>query len=168
MKRILAAAAIATALPLSAVAFDTSDKAAVESAIASFDADFRGKNFEGVLNAMPPKMLNYMAQQIGIPAAELPATMARQMSVFMGDVTVERFNMNTNRMTTGTTSGGMDYAFIPTRTTVKGPEGRQTMNSYTLALQEEGKWYLIRIEQEQQLNIVKAVYPAFSNVRLPN
>jgi ketosteroid isomerase-like protein len=167
MKRILAAAAFATALPLSALAFDNSDRAAVQAVTQSFAQNLRAKNFEGVLNAMPPKILNYMSQQTGIPANELAGTLARQMSVFMGDVTVERFNMNMNRMATGTTNDGIDFAFIPTRTTVKGPEGRQTTNTQTLALQDGGQWYLVRIEQAQQYEIVKAVYPGFANVRLP-
>ncbi|MEC7762416.1 MAG: hypothetical protein VX874_10960 [Pseudomonadota bacterium] len=168
MNRILAAAAFATALPLSALAFDNSDKAGVQAAIQTFEANILSNNHEAVLGAMPPKMLTYIASQVGMDPSELAGSMAKQMEIFMGDVTIERMNMNTNRMTTGTTSGGMDYAFIPTRTTVKGPGGRQTLNSQTLALEEDGQWYLVRIEQEQQLNIVKAVYPAFANVRLPN
>ncbi|MAM60720.1 hypothetical protein [Maritimibacter sp. UBA3975] len=167
MKRILTAAAFATALPLSALAFDNSDKAAVQAVTQSFAQDFKSNNFEGVLNAMPPRVLDYMSRQTGIPANQLASTLAKQMSVFMDDVKVEKFNMNMNRMATGTTNDGIDFAFIPTRTTVKGPEGRQTTNTQTLALQDGGAWYLVRIEQAQQYEIVKAVYPGFANVRLP-
>lgn len=167
MKRIIAAAALAAVLPLAAPAFDASDRAAVRTASDRFAAAFVSKDFEAVIDAMPPKLVAYMAQQVGMAADALGASMAQQMTVFAGDVTVEKLDMKTGRMTTGRTPDGIDYAFIPTRTTVKNASARQSVDSQTLALEDGGQWYFLRLEQAQQYEIVKAVYPGFAAIRLP-
>lgn len=170
MNRLLAAALIATlpaTAPLTASAFDASDKAAVEPVVAAFKQDFTALDFTGVVEVMPPKVIDYMAKQMNMKSGELTEMLIQQLSVFSGQVTIEKFNLFLNRAKTGTTPDGIDYAFIPTKTVAKGPDGRKTFNTQTLALQDGGKWYLMRLEAPQQYAIVQIVYPGFANVKMP-
>ncbi|HBZ45506.1 MAG TPA: hypothetical protein DEO85_15980 [Maritimibacter sp.] len=166
MKRLLAAALIST-LPLTAMAFDTADKAAVEATVSEFDTAYSTGDFGTVLDYLPPKLIDYMATQMGSESqAELKATMAKQMAAFMSDIKIDAFDMNTNRMKTGE-AGGRSYAFIPTTTKITAEGKTRTLRNQTLALEDGGRWYVVRIEADQQYNLVKEVYPEFGSVRLP-
>ncbi|MGR3362663.1 MAG: hypothetical protein ACU0CY_00640 [Maritimibacter harenae] len=167
MIRLLAAAALAATLPMGAFAFDDADRQAVSEAARDYGRDFIAKDFEGLASALPPTLRAYMADQLGASPDEVIGTMAEQMSVFLADTTVDKFTMDTSRMKTGETSNGIAYAFIPTASTVTGEGNTVSKDAQTLAIEEGGSWYFLRIEQPQQYEIVKAVFPGFERVRLP-
>lgn len=167
MKRFLAAALLAT-LPLTAAAFDDGDRQRVEARADSFENAFLAGNFTEILSAMPPKLTDYMAKQMGIKSSELAPAMGVQMQALAAGVKIEKMSMNTRRMITGTTGAGTDYAFIPTTTTATAEgQGRKTSKTHTLALEDGGTWYMLRIDQAQQYELVKSVYPDFAAVPLP-
>lgn len=168
MRHLIATALIAM-LPASAMAFDNNDRAAVEATATQFQSAYTSGDYGRVLDTLPPKLLDYMSEQMGgMSAAELKETMTKQMDVFMSDISIDAFNMQMNRMKTGDTREGTAYAFIPTVTKMTPPDQRQkTLRSQTLVFEDGGSWYLVRIEADQQYDMVKAVYPEFENVRLP-
>lgn len=168
MKRLIAAALIAT-LPAGAMAFDQNDRAAVEATVNNFASAYTSGDYDRIVQILPPKLVDYMADQMGgMTGAELKQTMAKQMGIFMSDIKIDAFSMNVRQMKTGDTSDGTPYAFIPTVTKITPPEQSQkTLRSQTLVFQDGDGWYLVRIEADQQYNMVKAVYPGFEGVRLP-
>ena len=57
---------------------------------------------------------------------------------------------------------------IPTRTVVQTPGGTKLQsNTQTLTLEDGGKWYLIRIEDAGQIDLMRSVYPDFKGVTFP-
>ncbi|MBV7410517.1 hypothetical protein [Maritimibacter sp. DP1N21-5] len=172
MKTLIATPLLITALiaaPQIASAFDDSDRAGVEARVATFEAAFTSRDYAGVLDVLPPRLLDFMSEELDIPRAELADTMTKQMGIFLSDVTIDAFAMDTASMTTGETPEGTTYAFIPTTTTFTSPEiGTRTLESQTLALEEGGAWYLTRIEMKQQYDIVKGIYPGFAGIPLPD
>jgi hypothetical protein len=45
--------------------------------------------------------------------------------------------------------------------------GKIKATSSTLGLLDEETWYLVRVEDAQQVEILKEVYPAFADVEFP-
>ncbi|WP_298495002.1 hypothetical protein [uncultured Maritimibacter sp.] len=167
MKTVLATLAVIAA-PLAASAFDDQDRAGVETTAQAFETAFLARDYEGVLEVLPPKLLDYMSDQLDIPRAELADTMTKQLGIFMSDITIDAFAMDMGAMTTGETPDGMAYAFIPTTTTVTVPDtGKRTLNNQTLVLEDGGQWYLTRIEMKQQYDMMKGIYPGLEDVPLP-
>lgn len=167
MKRLIAAALLAS-LPLSATAFDAADKAGVEQAAAGYDRAFTSGDMSTVLDLLPPQVVSYLSRQMGgMSLGQMKESMSKQMDVFMADITINELRMDTNRMTSGETSAGRAYAFIPTTVTVTAEGKTRTQRNQTLALEDEGRWYIVRLEQPQQFELVKQVYPDFAGVRQP-
>jgi hypothetical protein len=45
--------------------------------------------------------------------------------------------------------------------------GNISVNSHTLALMDGGAWYLLRVSEVQQIEILRKVYPEFAGVVFP-
>jgi hypothetical protein len=67
-----------------------------------------------------------------------------------------------------TPDGSRVYVMIPTESvlTVAG-SGKVKSVSQTLAIEEDGKWYLISIADANQATMIQGAYPEFANVALP-
>jgi hypothetical protein len=67
-----------------------------------------------------------------------------------------------------TTPTGRVYGLIPTQTVVQTPGGTQLQsNNQTLTLEDGGIWYLIRIDDAQQIELMRELYPDFKDVSFP-
>jgi hypothetical protein len=42
--------------------------------------------------------------------------------------------------------------------------GRMRSRNQTLAVEENGKWYLVRIEDQGTIDLLRAVYPDFATI----
>jgi hypothetical protein len=65
-------------------------------------------------------------------------------------------------------SGDRTWLLIPTWTemTVEGA-GRVRFETRTLALEDDGEWYLVRVEDAPQAAMLREVYPEFAEVEFP-
>jgi hypothetical protein len=154
---------------LSARAFDDTEKAGMIAAVDAFDAAFRSGDYDTVFGYMPPKILAAIAASAGVDEHALREAMSAQVAAAMAMVTVDSYSMDTDAATYATTpDGSRDYALIPTETvmTVEGAGGLRA-TSETLAFQDGGAWYLVRIDEPQQVSILKSVYPEFAGVDFP-
>jgi hypothetical protein len=65
---------------------------------------------------------------------------------------------------------GTPYALIPTGTVVKPDPAKDekiSVKSKTLGLLDGADWYLVRVNEPQQVMILREVYPGFANVDFP-
>lgn len=167
MKHLLTAALIA-ALPAHAFAFDDDDRAAVTQAIANYDQAFVQNDFDKIIGFMPDRIVGYMAQQMGgVADDKLRTGLAQQMRSVMASVSIDSFKMDAGKMITGQTDDGFDYAFIPTATKVTAQGQTRSMRTHTLAIEDAGEWFFVRIDQPEQYQVVQQVYPGFANISLP-
>lgn len=167
MKRLLLTLAFAlTALP--AAALDAAQRDGLDARIAAFGQATTASDYPQVIAVMPPAMIAQMAGQLGVSVEDLRAALVAQVASVMESAMIEAFAMDTDSMVTGETADGMPYAFIPTFTRVSAP-GIDAMeaSSTTLALEDGGDWYLVRIQQPAQYDMVKAAYPGFTDIALP-
>ena len=162
-------AATVLASPVPAQDMTDADKEAIATRVASFNEVIRSGNMGGAFDYMPPKLLTHLATQFAMPEADLKTAMVEQMNTAFETVTIESFGMDVEKASYATTAdGSRRYALIPTET-VMAVEGAGKMQSktHTLAVEDEGQWYLLRIDDAQQVAMIQAVYPEFAGVAFP-
>jgi hypothetical protein len=169
LKPILVAAALSlTALPAIAEQLSADDSALLQTRVDSFNAAFLNGDFPEVMSAMPAKMKTFIAENAGVTIEALDAAMIEQTKAAMATVTVDQFDMAMGDATSDVTPEGRPYSLIPTATlmTIENV-GKVQGTSSTLAMKDEGKWYLVRIDDENQVNLLRAVYPDFGAIDFP-
>ena len=159
---------LATAWQAEARSLDDKEKTALSATIAEFDAAMRASNFNRVVATVPPKVVTAIASKANVDVEKLRVMMVDLMKNMLKSVKIESFSMDTKGMEYKETPTGTPYALVPTETVVAaGDQGRFKQKSQTLALIDEGKWYLVRMSDLQQLVVVREVYPEFMNVEFP-
>jgi len=164
----LAAAALFLAACTAPYTPTASEQAGVSARVASFNAAFKRGGYDQVIAAVPPKVYAVAAQRQGVSAAKLQKDLVALTRRLTKGIKVESFDMALDRATYGQTTSGRTYALIPTRTVVVSPAGTKVQSTNTtLALQDGGKWYLVRIDDASQKQLLVQAYPEFSNLSVP-
>ncbi len=163
---LVLAASAAWARPLS-----DQEKAALAATVASFDAAMRNGDYARVAQTVPPKFIAAIARRAGgAPPDQIVAAMIKSMqqTLEQGDVKIESFAMDLGAAIYKEHASGTPYVLIPTQTTMAvGGQGRVRERSHTLAVLDEGQWFLLRVSDAGQLQILREVYPEFTSVELP-
>ncbi|MEQ9258561.1 MAG: hypothetical protein RIG84_05640, partial [Roseovarius sp.] len=67
----------------------------------------------------------------------------------------------------GETSAGRTYALIPTSVELrKGEQPTVTANRETLAFEDAGAWYLVRLDSDDEMDLLYQAYPEFEGIGL--
>jgi hypothetical protein len=170
MLRNLGVAALLTlSTPLLAQELAPEASARIEERIAAFDDVMIRMDMAATFDFVPPKLKKKIAESFGIPVEDLKSAMASALDEAMKTVKFESFGMDFAAATISTTTdGSRTYALIPTETlmSVEGA-GKIRATSQTLAMDEGGEWYLVRVDDASQTTILKQVYPEFADVDFP-
>ena len=145
------------------------DRAEIETRIAGFERAFVEGRTDAIINIIPPRMITAIAAKGGVPEKTLRREMAQATREATREVKVVSFDMALEQAKFLTTATGRPYGLIPTQTVVQRPDGTQTLQSdnTTLTLEDGGIWYLIRIEDSRQINLLREIYPDFDGVTFP-
>lgn len=172
MKRLTQIAAVAALLstllsPLQARDITAAQTAAVAETIAQFEGAFQNGDMKQVVAGIPPKIIGVMADQFSLTPDELRQGVETAISSSMEQVTIVSFNMDQEAATSGETSAGRFYLLIPTTTVMQVEDNTFKAQSATLAFADEGQWYLVRIDDAQQIGFLTQAYPDFEGVAFP-
>ena len=167
------AAAVVAALLSSPVArarpLDTKEKVALAATVQEFDTAMRGDDYERIIQTVPPKVISSIAKKAGTTVEELNHLMVEQMKTVLKDAKIKSFAMDPESAEYKELSSGAPYALIPTTTVIALPDNKRFKEkSHTLALLDDGKWFLLRVSDASQLLIMREVYPEFSGVEFPS
>jgi len=165
---LLCLAIVGAAIPRAAFAQDLSpeDRAAIAQVASDLEADVRASDFAGTLDVIPPPLLAATLEQFGVTADQLRATIDAQMEEALASVTFESFSMAIDDAVPAVTPGvARRYMLIPTETVLAIKDvGRMRSRTQTLAMEDQGRWYLVRIDDRSQVDMLRAVYPDFATV----
>ena len=145
------------------------DRAAIQVRIDQLSGLIRQGDLIGAIDVIPVRLQEAIATRFGIPRDQIKPAMRQVMGGALDGVQIDGFGMELAEATTLTTpTGGRTYLLIPTWTemTVQGA-GRYRAETHTLAMEEGGQWYLIRIEDAPQQAMLREVYPEFVGVDFP-
>lgn len=170
-KHLFAAIAVVAALAAPAFAAEFTDEQleGLAARIESFDAAMKASDMSEVMDVVPPKVLDKIAANFNVTTEQLIEATQQQMDQVMKDVEIVSFGMDLEAAEFLETADGTPYALIPTETVMDMGEagGKIKASSSTLGLFDEETWYLVRVEDAQQVAILKEVYPAFVDVVFP-
>jgi hypothetical protein len=143
------------------------DRAGMEARVTQFQRDFAANNVPAIVDVVPPKMTDAIAARVGISPAKLRRDTIAQTRTLTKQVKVLSFGMATDQAAFRQTSAGRGYALIPTQSVIRGPDGRKYQsNNTTLAFKDAGQWYLVRIDEDAQRELLLSTYPEFQGLHV--
>ena len=170
MKRLLSCLflLIAVACPVSARDISPAEQERLRAQIERFSIALNAQDFETVGKTVPPKIFEFIASDAGVTVEQLRSALTAQMQMALAAVKITEFTMDARAISLTETPDGTPYALIPTKTVME--TGGQTIEakSHTLALIDGSDWYLLRVSDQQQVTILRKVYPSFATVEFPN
>lgn len=168
IRKLLIAATLFMAACAAPYDLPTNDRADIAARVTSFERAFVRGNTPEIINVIPPRMIRAIAAQGGISERALRSQMVKLTREVSSKIKVVSFGMALDRATFMTTPSGRPYGLIPTQTVVQTPNGiKLQSNNHTLTLEDGGKWYLIRIAEGRQVDLMRRVYPDFKGVSFP-
>jgi hypothetical protein len=157
---LLLAAGAAFARPLT-----EAENRSLAATIEAFDAAMRASDYETVVKTIPPRIMEHIATQTGMEVDALRKTIIDQMKAALAEVKLLSFGMDLQNAKHRQLANGEPYVLIPTETVMDaGAAGKFKAKSDTLALLDGGTWYLLRVNEAQQVAIMRQVYPEFAGV----
>jgi hypothetical protein len=151
-----------------ATTFTDAQKQELAAAVAAFDTAMKASDFETVIDAsIPPRLLNSMATTYSMTAEDLRTFVIDQMKQAMQSVKVESFGMDVAGAQYAEASDGSPYALLPSETVMDLNGSRTRSSGTTLALIDEGRWYLLNVGHADQVAMLKTVYTQFADVTFP-
>ncbi|KEJ88114.1 hypothetical protein [Sulfitobacter donghicola] len=167
-KKIAMAAALFVAACAAPYDLPADDRAAISTRITNFERAFSKGDTNGIIGVVPPRMIQSIAAKGGISETVLRREMAKSARRATQKVKVLSFGMALDQATFLTTPSGRPYGLIPTQTRIQAPSGLTVQsNNSTLTVEDGGEWYLIRVDDAGQIELLREVYPDFQGVSFP-
>lgn len=165
----LATPALSQSLLNRAEAMQSSEYFALVARIDSFNAAMKTNDMATIMGVIPPKVLDAISAQYGVTNEQLIEAGQQQLNAAMETVKLESFGMDVENGEFYRLADDTLYGLLPTETVMDLGEagGKIRAKASTLALLDGGTWYLVRVEDAQQVGILKTVYPQFVDVTFP-
>jgi transposase len=157
-------ASVAWARPLT-----DQEKASLAVTVASFDTAMRDGDYARVTKTVPTKVIAAIGRRAGVSPDQILAEMIKAMQETLQSSAVKiEFSMDLGTAIHKELASGTPYVLIPTQTTVAVGGQRVRERGHTLALLDEGQWFLLRVNDALQLQILREVYPEFTGIEFPS
>jgi hypothetical protein len=170
MKRLFYCLFLLVAIAHPALSRDLSpaEQDSLRTRIERFSTALNAQDFELVGTTVPPKIFEFIARDAGVTVEQLRGALTTQMQMALAAVKITEFTMDAQAITLAQTPDGTPYALVPTKTVME--TGGQTIEakSHSLALMDGADWYLLRVSDQQQVTILREVYPSFAEVEFPD
>lgn len=148
--------------------FNSEQVADLSETVVAFQKSFAANDVKGILVVMPPKIWAFIRDANKVTDEQLMQGITKALEDTMKTVKILGYRMDVAAATSHQLSDGGYYMLVPTVTEMSITDGEKiVVSSSTLALFEEGKWYLVRINDPQQRAILAQVYPIFAGVTFP-
>ena len=150
-----------------ALAFDDADRAAVAKSFETLAENSKSENIPALVDSMPPKILEKMAEPTGMDVAVLKPMIVEQLKQAMSQVSIGEFTYDLDAMQSGTSDAGRSYAVVPTSVVMEISGASMKADGPTLALEDGDQWYLLQVQSPDQKQLLATAYPDLADVDLP-
>ncbi len=141
------------------------EKQQLQTTVENFDKAMRAQDYATVIDAVPPRLVDLIAKQAGYDPVQIRAGMVELTMAAMAQVKIEDFGMDFSAAATHALPNGDPYVLIPTVMVMNAEAaGKLSAKSETLALLDDGQWYLVRVSEPQQARILRQAYPQFASI----
>ncbi len=168
---LLATVAVVLSVAGTASARDLTDaeSAMLTSAVEMYDKAMESKDVPILVRATPPRIVSKMAEQDKASEDDIRKALGDLIAQSFEVLPVHSFTLDMGKAEHGHVADGTPYLLIPTETLMStGGEGKTLMRSATLALLDNGAWYLVRGSDAQQVMALREAYPEYETVVFPD
>ena len=162
---LVAPALAASLAAVSALARDLTaqERTALTEAANRFEVAMKDGNGTEVAAVLPPRMLQWIAKQSGGDQESVLRSTAEQIDGLREAGIRMIVKLDLAHADFESLKDGDPYVVIPTHGVVDGPK-HMDIQINTLALMEDGKWYLLDISSETRLDRLRHAFPEFDGV----
>jgi hypothetical protein len=147
--------------------FGPDDMVAVQQLENDFARAFWNKDFAASIDMVPPPILDRIIADNNLDPATFRSMQLEQLENVADQIEIKSFDVVTETMTTGFTMTGRAYAMAPTQLIVTLANGFELeLPSQTLFFEDNNVWFILRLDQPGQIDMLKAVYPEFTGIDL--
>ncbi len=145
------------------------EQAALTEAVDHYSDFLKTQDWRAMLEAsIPPRMLDEMLKGSGQTKEQLFKAIAELMAETMAKLAVQSYSMDLAKVVTKEHADGTPFLFIPTELTVTVNGGdRVAVHSHTLGMMDAAKWYLVRVTDPKQQQLLVRTYPEYEGVEFP-
>lgn len=152
---------------------DAATEASLRQAINAYDAATEARDFEQIVAiSLPPKILAIVMNLPEASDADIEGARTEMIGALeTGYASIEDFNYeyDLTNLDIFTTSSGLNYALLPTVTTISLRDLNLKSTGTTLALFDEDQWFLLNSQDEESISWFRQAYPSLETVDLqPN
>lgn len=154
---------------MSATAYDPQDRAIIEDKVQLIVDSMERMDFAPVFAMMPPKVYDYLAEQTGMSVDNIKQLMmvqSQQVFAGMSEDMVFTYLADLDNAKVRQSETGRDYLIIPTKMDMVNDGVGIVMKGNMVAFEDDGKWFLMRIANQQHLDIIAAIYPDLHDLEM--
>ncbi|MEI4485232.1 hypothetical protein V8J36_03450 [Frigidibacter sp. MR17.14] len=162
---------LAAVLPAAARPMDAGEARKMETAVNVYLGAIGRGEADRVVGALPPRIKNIFAGSAGIEAGQLERTLTAQTAALLKAAKFANFSADfagVEATDSVLTDGSkVTWVIVPTSFTAATAKGKTLNEQPLLAVNENGQWYMMRVEGAQQKQLVSIAYPFLQNVTFP-
>ena len=143
------------------------ERATLTKALDSFTTAMQANDTVSVVKAMPPLVLERMAEKFGVDVERTINGVAEEMAKGLKEIPFisSRFVIESAKYYEA--GDRAPYAVIPSESVIAVDNGRKLLvRSNTLALCDEDSWYFIRLN-DAAVTVVREAYPDLPDIKVP-
>jgi hypothetical protein len=144
---------------------------ALKNRMADYEALFAAGDIGATFDYVPPKLRYSMMAATGESEAAMRKFVAQEWKTALKTVSLETFSFNMDDTRMKTSLNDRPYILIPT-TMIAGvnaePGKVVKTDSHTVALMDDGQWYIARLDDPIMFNLFKSAYPDLVDINLPD
>lgn len=159
------AAAPALAQDAPKATLSAADRAGLDARIDQLNGMVEAGQFSAMIEFLPPKVLQTIADTFGITADEAREASVQAVDELMSQVTILAFDIDRAGAETFVTPDGSRQYVVLDLTMLMETQGIQVKAvSPNLAFMDEGIWYIMDVNDPAQADILRQAYPEFEGV----
>ncbi len=163
--------ALALALPAAARPLKQAEAKALDKAVTAYLAAIGAGNAEGIVAAMPPRVVSVFAAATGMDEAKLKSTLVRQTGEVMKGTKVRDLSADQSALDAGeeTLADGTRVIWVLVPTAFVSETGGKAMRNQQplLAVREGRAWSFLRIDGKDRQDLAALAYPFLAGESFP-
>lgn len=154
-------ATFAVMLSVSANAYDKKDEAKIKQKVNQVITGVKQKNTDMILDTMPQKLFGFLAKKAKMTPQKAKEMMKKMTDRGMQDLPVDKMKYEViySKARINKSSTNREYVIFPTKTVFDMDSQLIKSTGNLVAIEDDNNWYIMRIENAQQTDILKQIYP---------
>lgn len=124
-------------------------------------------NFDAVLNEIPPRILEKLAEQSKVSKDQFRQIMVDQMKQLAATYKVDKITISQSRKRSGEFNDGTPYFVIPSEFIITANnQDKKRVKGELVAILDNNQWYFVRGDDATTLSTMTELFPGFEKIKL--